>query len=81
MTEHTKAQAWREAHGLDRKALAELTGFSVPTIYWYEKGIQPPSKKHEGQAATAPWVWQRYKLACAAVDRFLRTGEKFDWEG
>jgi transcriptional regulator with XRE-family HTH domain len=33
-------------------ALAELTGFSVPTIYWYEKGIQPPSKKHEGQAAT-----------------------------
>ena len=26
-----------------------------------------------------PWVWHRYKLACAAVDHQLKTGKAFEW--
>ena len=79
MPEHTQAKRWREAHGLSREKLAELTGFSRETIYWYEQGVQPPSKTTGGGNKTPKWIMQRFKLACSGVDQFLRTGEKFDW--
>jgi DNA-binding XRE family transcriptional regulator len=31
---------WREKHGYTRKALAEVLGVKVPTIYRWEKGLR-----------------------------------------
>lgn len=82
MTEHDKARTWRESHNLDRDQLAELTGYSQLSIYWFEKGHTPPRSPAEGGQAqckpTPAWVWQRYKRACEGVQRQLE-GRKFKW--
>ena len=83
MTEHEKAKAWREKAGLTLAQLAELTGYSPVTLRWFEKGMTPPqrlAKSGLSQDRTiAEWVWRRYRMACAGVDRLLRTGKEFNW--
>jgi len=52
--------------------LAERTGYSPRTIYLMELGCTAHGQKIK------PWVWQRYKRACAAVH--LDHTSKFDWD-
>ncbi len=89
MTEHEQARLWRESHGLSRDSLAELTGYSQLSIYWFERGCTPPraversgrGKPVQIKPAHKPipdWVWQRYKRACEGVQRQLE-GRKFKW--
>jgi transcriptional regulator with XRE-family HTH domain len=81
--EHEKARAWREARNLTVERLAELSGYSTVSIYWFERGLTPPMRNAKGgharDRAHKPWVFLRYKLACGAVDRMLKTGKSFDW--
>lgn len=75
MTEPQKAKTWRERNRLSVAALAELTGYSIETIYLMERGISPSRGKIQ------PWVWMRYRRACQGVDATLRTGREFNWGG
>lgn len=86
MTAHpeaAKARRWREARGLSLDQLAGLTGYSVLSIRWMEKGVTPPLRRAKGgnphDRSIAPWVFQRYRMACAGVDRQLKTGKPFAW--
>jgi transcriptional regulator with XRE-family HTH domain len=72
MNEHAKARAWRLARNLSVDELAELIGYARETIYAMERG-----EMH--RKAIAPWVFQRYKLACAGLDAEFRTGREFVW--
>lgn len=79
MTEHEKARRWRANHQLTPEKLAELTGYSVSAIYWFERGETPPSRHVSAtKGKITPWVWQRYKRACEGVDAEL-SGRKFKW--
>lgn len=77
MTEHQRAKAWREKHGLTAEQLAKLTGYRPRMIFWMERGESPPNRTR-GAAPTAPWIWQRYKMMCAGVEAQLQ-GKEFDW--
>lgn len=78
-SEFTKAKAWREKHELTPEQLSERTGYSVSAIYWFERGITPPSRnKKANDRSIAEWVWQRYRAACAGVDAEI-AGRKFRW--
>lgn len=81
-TEHTKARAWREQHQLTPRQLADLIGYSVSAIYWFENGRTPPrtfkNPKRKGRAID-PTVWLRYKAACAGIDAWLSDKRRFDW--
>lgn len=77
--EHERAKQWREAHGLSLDELADLTGYSTITIRWMEKGLRPPRPGTDDRNI-APWVMQRYRLVCAAVDQQLKSGQSFDWD-
>lgn len=89
MKEHEKAQAWRERHGLSRKELADLTGYSYESIKWFEHGRAPARtwstsakrtpERPLSQAPNGEFAWQRYKRCCQAVEHELRTQEKFAW--
>ena len=77
MTEHAKARAWREKRELTRARLAELTGYKVTAIYWFERGKtfnNGPTLK-----PIKPHVWLRYKRACAAVDAEIKGARRFNW--
>lgn len=78
MIEHDKAKAWREKRELSVARLAELTGYTVRSIYWLELGLSPPNASRAKPAKVAPWIWQRYKMMCAGVDAQLN-GTEFDW--
>lgn len=78
MTRYQKAIAWRERHELTRAELAELTGYSRQTIYWFERGQSPPQRGKKKPGKIDDFVWYRFFMACAAVDAQL-AGRKFDW--
>ena len=71
--EHELARRWRERHKLSRPKLAELTGYSPLAIYWMERGLSARGKP------VWPQVWQRYKMACAAVHARLTADMEFSW--
>lgn len=82
------ARSWRLARKLSHADLAEKTGYAVETIYKYERlGLPSPAEGGVGRprihspqtGAIEPWVWQRYRLACAGVEAEIRSGEKFEW--
>lgn len=79
MQEHEKARAWREKRNLSVQELADLTGYSTVSIFWFERGTTPtrPGKVRYKDIAEA--VWQRYKTVCAGVDARLKFGKKFEW--
>lgn len=67
--EHERARQWREACGLTRAALSELTGYSPRAIGLLESG-----KNNNGDAID-PATMHRYRLVCAAI----MAGLDFDW--
>lgn len=85
MTEPEKAKAWRERLGLSVKQLAALSGYSVVTIHWMERGLTPPRTRNhmagsnKGERNIAWYVWQRYKLVCGAVGQQVKSGKIFEW--
>lgn len=69
LPENEKARQWREACGMTRGALAELSGYSIRQIVIFEAG-----RTNTGEPI-APEAWQRYRLICAAI----MAGLDFDW--
>lgn len=90
MTEYKKARAWREARGLSRERLADLTGYAPETIRKYEQGVTPRrswSKTNMVQperpiteTPLGEYAWQRYKRVCQAVELEMRHGSGFEWD-
>jgi len=76
--EATKAVAWRQRHGMTPEQLAELTGYSMQTIYWMERGWAAP-KTGEDPQPIKPWVWKRYKMACLGAAAQLHARQEWDW--
>lgn len=75
---------WRTSHNLSVADLAERTGYSIEQVYRYERAAGEldtgrPRVKGVKPWPITPWVWQRFRLACAAVDHELRTGKSFEW--
>ena len=88
MSEHNKAKRWRESHNLTPDQLGEAIGYSGLSIYWYERGCTPPrppsadksGKRGKPKHGTIdPWVWKRYKMACAGYAAQLKSNKGFDW--
>jgi DNA-binding XRE family transcriptional regulator len=79
MSEHVKAKRWRESLGLSHEQLGERIGYSREAIYWFERGMTPPrnyvNKLKKGRAID-PFVWRRYKMACAGY----AAGRTFNWK-
>ena len=75
--ESLKAKRWLASRNLTIAQLAELTGYAEITIYWFFRGETPPDRR-KGEGKIQPWVWQRFKAACAGVDAQL-AGRAFDW--
>lgn len=75
--EHIRSRAWRERLGLTQAQLAELTGYSPKSIFWFEKGMTPPLRNGNDREIRE-WVWQRWKMACSGAERKLK-GESFNW--
>lgn len=69
LPEHERARQWREACGLTRGQLADLTGYSVRGIEQLESG------KSTTGTPIDPATMNRYRLVCAAV----MAGLDFDW--
>ena len=62
---------------LQPRELAELTGYTPQTIKLMEAGINSKGQR------VVPWVWQRYKMACAAAHAWRfgwPAGALFDWD-
>jgi hypothetical protein len=70
-----KAKWWRtNVVKLRAMELAQLTGYSVPAIYLMERGISADGR------LVRPWVWRRYKMACAGVEYQVLHGREFEWD-
>lgn len=84
-TQSKAARTWRLARALTIATLAEKTGYAVETIYKYERlglpetAVGRPRLRQPAPGAIEPWVWQRYRLACAGVEAEIQSGEKFEW--
>lgn len=83
MTEHIKAKKWRERLRLTVADLAKATGYSIESIYLFEKGFTYDARgaTKGGEVRTRDInasAWQRYRMACAGVASALR-GKKFGW--
>lgn len=68
-----RARAWRDRLELTVEQLEEMSGYSRESIWMYERG------KRSDKTEIGAFAWQRYKMACAAVDRQIRSGEEFEW--
>lgn len=78
--EFARAARWRESLNLSQAELGEQLGYSRMSVYWFEEGKTPPVRSHPRAARTIkPWVWQRYRLACAGLAAQLGAGKPFAW--
>jgi predicted transcriptional regulator len=68
-----RAKAWRERVKMSPQDLADATGYSLEAVYQYERGTRADGTK------LSDWAWQRYQMACAAVDHQKRSGREFAW--
>lgn len=73
LSEATKARQWREAMGLSRSALAELSGYSETAIRQFEAGGATVGGAFE---TTGDAAFHRYRLVCGALTARLR----FNWK-
>lgn len=78
VNEHLKAKRWRERLKLSVIDLSKLTGYSIESIYLFEKGFtyDARGKTKSGDVRTKainPEAWKRYRMACAGV------GQTFRW--
>jgi len=72
--EPAQAKWWRiNIAKLSPQELADLTGYSLQTVYLMERGINS-----SGQLVK-PWAWRRYKMACAGAYYQILHGVEFDW--
>lgn len=79
--EFARARRWRESLGLSQHELGEQIGYSRMSVYWFEEGKTPPVRQKPKDARTInPWVWQRYRLACAGLAAQLEARRRFDWD-
>jgi hypothetical protein len=83
-TQTQKATEWRKAQNLSLDQLADLTGYSKVTLYWYFRGLTPPrTKKHvAGRQKSKPIgeaEWTRFRNICAGVEYQLKNGRMFEW--
>lgn len=69
LPEHERARHWREACGMTRAQLSELSGYSQTQIQLFERGHTNTGDPIDAAA------WQRYRLICAAI----MAGLDFDW--
>ena len=79
MKEFEKAKMWRQKRKLTVDRLAELTGYGPRSIIWFEQGLSPPNAQSRKARPVQPWVWHRYRMMCAGVERQLQTKREFDW--
>lgn len=80
-SEFARARGWRESLGLDQAELGEQIGYSRMSVYWFEEGKTPPSAGEPNKdRKIKPWVFHRYKLACAGFAAQLASRKKFDWQ-
>jgi hypothetical protein len=75
MKPHERAKAWRQRSNLTMDQLSEMSGYSVPAIYKFEAG----ARNRKSGDKHSEWTWQRYQMACAGVERQLRSGKVFEW--
>jgi hypothetical protein len=68
-----QAKAWRERRKLSIEQLSELTGYSIPAIYAFERGTRNAGESH------SEWTWHRYKMACSGAERQIKSGRIFEW--
>lgn len=81
MTEHEKARAWRESLKLSQKDLGEKLGYSKEAVFWFERGLVPPSPRlNKNERSIKPWIWQRYKLACLGLAAETAMARKWNWK-
>ncbi len=73
MKAHEQARSWRLKRKLSIEQLAELTGYSVPAIYSFERGSRGASETH------SEWTMHRYKMACSGAERQIKSGRAFEW--
>jgi transcriptional regulator with XRE-family HTH domain len=73
MKEHEKAKEWRLRRKLSIEQLSELTGYSVPAIYAFERGSRGAAERH------SDWTLQRYRAACSGAERQIKSGRAFEW--
>jgi hypothetical protein len=82
MTEHKQLNAWMKRNGLDRHVLADMTGWTAQSIYWYCRGTTPAGKNREAGVEIKPWAWNRFRRACGDVDAEMngrKKGGRFEW--
>lgn len=72
--------------GLTQDQLAQATGYTAISIYWFERGETPPQRNAKGgnpeNRDIKDWVFLRYQNACGNVDAEMfgrKQGEKFKW--
>jgi transcriptional regulator with XRE-family HTH domain len=70
---HEQARSWRLRRKLTIEQLAELTGYSVPAIYSFERGSRGAAESH------SDWTLQRYRMACSGAERQIKSGRPFEW--
>lgn len=85
--EHELAKEWRERMGLTPQQLSDLSGYSLPAIWWLERGVTPPRTRQHvaGEAKKLAVrkipkrVWKRFKNICCGVEVQLKAGKQFNW--
>jgi transcriptional regulator with XRE-family HTH domain len=73
MKPHEQAKAWRLRKKLSMDQLSELTGYSVPAIYAFERGARNAGEVH------SEWTMHRYRMACSGAERQIKSGRAFEW--
>lgn len=77
--EFDRARAWRESLELTQAQLGEKIGYARETVWWFERGATPPNRGNGASGKIKPWVWLRYKMACAGYAASIG-GSLFDWQ-
>lgn len=83
MTDHERAKAWRKKHGLTVEQLSERAGYSIESIYLFEKGHTYAGRTPKDRIKKKridEGAQRRYRMACAGVQfELLNHPRKFNW--
>ena len=80
--EFVQARHWRvQKRSLTMEELAALTGYSLSSIMWMERGQSPPRMGSTRPRPVNPHAWSRYKRLCELAEYRLRHGitREFSW--
>lgn len=73
MAENVKAAEWRVRINLSQAELADRLGWTRQCISMFERGVNSSGEP------VSEWAWQRYKLACAGLQREIESRKEFNW--